>query len=173
MLLDVDGVIADFVGTTFRQFGLLTGAMLPDAVCTSWDVLGLPEIAPHRDLVRAWWTSENWCLRMDEYTDAIAPVCHLLGIADVEFVTTPFPSKFWHSERDEWLRRRFGRSVGVTFTHRKDRIVGDFLVDDKPKTIDEWKHGTGVLWRRPWNQTDPRAEHRDWDLLINLVESYR
>lgn len=95
--------------------------------------------------------------------------------ADVYAVTAPWKSApTWTYDRDQWLRRHFNLTQ-VVHTAHKHVVVGDVLVDDKLKNLQDWyashPKGLPVLWRMPQNRHDIwHLEASDYTRLRKLLE---
>lgn len=157
LLLDVDGVIADFLKATehgmMRYYGLK-----PVREWTEWDILKMDwqhwreDISrgtknDHWGMVQSVWCQERFCLTIPEYEGAVEQVKQLAEVFDVYFVTSPMvTSRIWVYERSEWLIKKFGKNLGkkVVHTHYKELIAGSALIDDKPQHIIDWIIKNGV-----------------------------
>lgn len=143
----------------------------------------------------------GWCAALKPTPGSIEAVRALREIAHVEVVTSPLKtSPTWMAERVEWLERFYGFDYDeVHFVTKKFRVVGDFLIDDKPEHIAEWAAGMArlredevaganrvphaLLWDMPYNQGTPPelpglpgpavvARVKSWDQVIALVEGF-
>ena len=171
VLLDVDGVIADFAGY-YTQ-------LASEALCKSY-----PAPSTHKN----WRLSESLQFTEREHTRvehlmmeagrassikpypyAIDAVKGLFTIADVVFVTSPIEiSPTWVFDRQSWLVKHFGTEhARAVHTYYKQYVNGDFLIDDKPANIRKWKEATvpgtkrvGLLWGHTFNtiENDPTTE---------------
>lgn len=185
LLLDVDGVIADFLLAT-ETYMLFKHGLKPAAPCVAWDILEMPWIdaATGRQqsatgvkaCIFGIWDSAGFCSSIPAYEGAVDQVKQLAEAFDVYFVTSPMvTSKTWVYERSQWLVRHFGPELGkrVVHTHYKELVAGSALIDDKPQHVVDWhyEHGTietfeGVL-NRPYNQGTEGA--RRYDSLLELL----
>lgn len=173
LLLDVDGVIADFHRATengmMKYFGLK-----PVREWTEWDILKMDwhhwrnEISrgtrdDHREMLKVVWNQEGFCAGIPEYEGAVEQVKQLSEVFDVYFVTSPMvTSPTWVYERSEWLIKKFGKDLGkkVVHTHYKELVDGRLFVDDKPQHVYDWNNcerscannNAGLLIDRPYNQ---------------------
>jgi 5'(3')-deoxyribonucleotidase len=195
VLVDCDGVLADFVHATIQGARQQLGAMgltevakrLPD-VTDRWDIKGrLVSAAPeHEESVRiavnATWSRVGLASSLPCYPGAIEGIGVLRSVANVVAVTAPMASNAtWSSEREGWLQRHMG-FVGtghdVVITGAKWLIPGDMLVEDKPETLATWKEawpgGVGVLIDRPYNRDAEgpwtRVRCGDWHEIARLAK---
>lgn len=163
VLLDVDEVLADFVGRILDEVRNVTGRDYFRAQVTGWDIceaLGLS--AEERAAVLSKPKEEGFCYSLEPIVGAIEGVKALREFADVRAVTSPYKSKTWASERETWLCDLFGfERDHVVQTPGKDIVFGDVLVDDKLETCQvwskRWRESTSILFSAPWNH------HRGWE----------
>ncbi len=165
ILLDCDGVLADFVGPFLdlvnEEFSTSTrredvtrydiakalgwddafSASVSELVCRTLGMVErLPVIDGAREAVRA-----------------------LTGWGEIYVVTSPWPGHpTWAYERARWLWRHFGfASKHIVSTSAKHIIDGDVLVDDKTETLRAWRdahpNGTAFQFRTLHNAND------EWD----------
>jgi 5'(3')-deoxyribonucleotidase len=166
VLLDVDGVLADFVTAVFAVVEKIHGQPHGRTVndIRTWEMFeSVPELAGYREDAYARMRLPGACYEIPIMGGAIEGVRRLREIADVHIVTSPFPqSRTWMGERNEWLCRHFDfKEKDITHTHQKELVMGDMLVDDKPSTIEAWEkeqqrkrgpgRGFGFLWHQPHN----------------------
>jgi 5'(3')-deoxyribonucleotidase len=178
VLVDVDGVLADFVGHTFATLTALGGPERRHENVVQWDILDVvpPEF---KEGLNQQWHSKGWCQTIPELPGAGRAVRELQSVADLHILTAAFPAPYWHHERLEWLYHRVGvKGRDVTFSCRKEFVYGDVFVDDKTEHVVAWaeRHPTGraFLWAQPWNnECAPVPENvtrtRSWDLVIEAA----
>lgn len=194
LLLDVDGVLADFPAL-YRELArtVVDRALPPYELQTQWrmhDALGLSERETKRVDARLLESGVAQTIR--PYPGVIDNVKALMQEADVVFVTSPIEiSPTWCYDRTCWLVRHFGMYAGerVVHTYEKQYVSGNLFIDDKPSNIAKWlKHwavrgGTvgvsriALLWDWPFNseENDPstagmRRSH-DWDEVMSIVRN--
>lgn len=153
ILLDVDGVLADFIELTFRVLRDLGGPSLTHAHVTRFEILSfMPE--EFRDRMKAAWAAPGFCSSLPLIEGSAEGVQKLRELGDVVFVTSPMHTPYWHWERHQWLKEHLssdGRDI--VFANRKGHVVGDVLIDDRLDNLLEWQkahpQGTPVLWSVP------------------------
>lgn len=155
VLLDVDGVLADFVSSAARVVERVTGAPLPVDALEEWDIFRSYPKEVQNEIYGACKT-EGWCLALEPYQGAVDFVRRLDEVADVYFVTSPMGGPHWAYEREQWLKKHFGtHHHKVVSTNAKYLCVGDVFVDDKFSHVEKWskfhRPGIGVLWTQPYN----------------------
>ncbi len=186
VLLDVDGVICNFIGGVLelvRKHG--GGARTPEEI-TRFDFakeLNLtPEVkkAVYGEIANTpyFWSDLN------AFPGALAGVARLREVADVYIVTSPWNTcKTWLYEREAWLKSHFDISHDrVLAGSAKHLVAGDVLVDDKTDTLERWDAERGparysggkmvdafaVQWKTPHNRLDGWEGHstKSWEQLV-------
>jgi 5'(3')-deoxyribonucleotidase len=176
VLLDVDGVIADFVSGYLSAVKRATGRdYLADQI-TGFDIpRALRLAAAERQAVEQAVSRPGYCQELGEYPGAVAAVEQIARVHEVVFVTGQWSgSPTWTSDREQWLRSRFGElGRNVVHTQLKHVVSGDVLVDDNLDNCAAWaaahQAGTAIVWSRPWNrrQEPPTvARMSDWQRLL-------
>lgn len=155
VLLDCDGVLADFNARTFQDVVALKGSS--EQTHQDWSIeetFGLS--SKEKRWLKAQRSNPGWCLSIPPFEKAIQAVKDLRQMADVHIVTSPWMSPHWTHERYIWLKKHFGLSHNdVTFTHQKHRVFGHVFVDDKESHhigwLDQHPNHTSFLWAQPYN----------------------
>lgn len=179
ILLDVDGVLADFTGGTLDTLQRLGGPAMSHDDVTAWDISSLISLE-FRERTIAYWRAEGWCEGLMPYPHAQAAATILGTIGKVHFLTAHLPgSDYWLGERMRWLRMHFqARDVDVTFTHHKHRYHGHLFVDDKLEHVIKWAlvhpGDQAVLWAQPYSldcgQLPSNAIRTgDWSVVFDLA----
>ena len=180
VLLDVDGVLGDFVTPAFVIGNALREGRcrLPKAVADldQWDIGRFLEL-DERDqaLMYQEIKAPDFHRHIKPYPGAVKGVEALRAVAEVHVVTSPMHGETWCSDRWGWLRDHFGlRAHDVTHTHRKELVRGDVFVDDKPENVERWQaahpQGLGMLWSQSWNTAHPLARICSWEGVLALVK---
>lgn len=179
VLLDVDGVLADFVSAFLAMVARDTGIVATPADVTQFDIgasLGLSK-EQHSQVKRSIGAWTGMARKLEVYPGAIDGVKALREVAEVYIVTSPWNSNpTWTHDREWWLYEHFGiKHSHVTHTSAKYLCRGDFLVDDKVSAVEKWQAehpgGVGVVWNTPHNQLESWAGARtnSWGELIAMV----
>ena len=193
VLLDCDGPLAGFVDGFLDCVEEETGERFGPRVVTEWEITDSPfflklaeEIGRDpKELSDAVWKRVNrigFCSALPVELGACEAVEAIRGLdVEVEVLTSPlFTSPTWMPERAEWLARHFGfRKNQIHFVNKKQRVPGDFLVDDKPSHVGAWGesskdagwHGSGILWDAPYNRTSEPVGTRveAWEQVYELI----
>jgi len=184
VLLDVDGVIANFVDPYLRIANNVLNTSFVAEDITEYNIkrsLKLTD-AEYEAVGRAI-GRVGMAASMDPLPGAIDGVKEVMKVADVYFVTSVFDvCPTWSYDRRLWLDKYFGDGVGhnAVFTKRKHLVKGDVFVDDMPYHIDSWSkknYGYAVLWKQLYNKSCGSSRvnvvsTNDWKDIVELVETY-
>ena len=176
VLLDVDGVLADFLTPAIKVVQDITGAPPSADAMKDWNIFrGYDKKTENKfyDVFK----SEGWCMSLELYPGARAGVQLLRdNDLDVYFVTSPMHGRNWYYERAAWLMKHFdAKHDHVIHTNAKHVCVGRVLVDDKPAHVENWQAShplsTGILWDRPYNQEVTRwiTRANSWDFVLECA----
>lgn len=140
ILLDCDGVLADFVTPSLRVIHELGGPKLHHDDVPDYNLgLLLPEGEP-RDTFWARVSEPGWCTELQPYVGAKQLVRELREIGDVVCVTSPMEDgRQWAWERTRWLVEHFGFDRDdVANMSGKHWVHADYFADDSPKHVERW-----------------------------------
>jgi 5'(3')-deoxyribonucleotidase len=161
ILVDVDGVLADFVGSFLSCYSDRGGDIPPDFEWREWCDF---EKLPDQDAVHKAWEHE-WLFSatLDPYPGAMQALRHLNDRHEVYLVTAVCaPWRVHIPARTGWLRRHapfLDIQKQVIIASAKHVVVGDVLVDDYLPNLVNWSlanpRGLPVVIDRPWNQALP------------------
>lgn len=163
ILLDCDGVMADFTTAYLRFLEQVSGRDVDRASITNWNY--------HECIASEEEDSQVWDL-FETYPEAIAELGWEPGAEEglirlrgykktfglrVCCLTAPRPE--WTNERFWWLQQVAGFSRGdIVIAVDKALVRGAVLVDDRTKNLEEWldanPKGVGILYDQPWNRAD-------------------
>lgn len=175
VLLDVDGVLADFETKFLEIARFLTGKQIVRDP-TYWNMEDQCRLSDEES--REVWNHVlqiDFARQLDPYPIAVEAVLELAEDVDVYFVTAPMNRHpTWAHDRALWLRDHFGDlGSNVISTHHKDRVCGHVFVDDKPKHIRSWSRahpeGQAFLWSRPYNSEDDVPRIKSWRELRGVM----
>lgn len=179
VLLDCDGVLADFIGAALTIVAEVTGRTCAREDVDRFDFAAALKLTP--DEKRAVYAPisdrEGWWSRLPVMPGARDGVDRLRAVADVYVVTSPWNScRTWHHEREAWLRHYFDLPAKhLIVTAAKHVCAGDVFVDDRTDTLIEWNAanplGLAVQWQTPHNRLDgwPGVGTSSWDELIEFA----
>ena len=177
VLLDIDGVVCDFLSPFILSINSHMGANHELKAMTQWncyDSFDVPQDV--RDLVDAEVHEPGYCLSLEPYPGALDGARALMELADVYVVTSPWSSATWESERRAWIKRHLGLGGdNVISTRAKHVCAGDVLVDDKTETLERWGRchpdGLPIRWAGHANRTTSYngVTTDSWQQVIALV----
>lgn len=163
ILLDCDGVLADFIGGVCDALDDLFGVadplngeparMFTPEQVTEFDFCkGFALSSDEKRAIMAHISkSPDFWRNLVAFPEAVDGVRRLREVADVYIVTSPWNScRTWLSDREWWLRDRFdiphSRVIACSAKHL---VSGDMLVDDKTSTLVEWDNEQSASWVMP------------------------
>lgn len=176
ILLDVDGVLADFIGHLIAQCESSGTPMPPREDWTFyWDTCLTHEqrSAAYRlldDQLLRPSTGAEFCRTLPVIEGAQEAVAFLSQIGKVYIVTATWRAcAGWEKARRDWLKEHFGiHPRDVISTSEKHLVRGDLFIDDKPNQVSAWSEanpfGAARLFHRPHNRGAPFTMQRvhDW-----------
>jgi 5'(3')-deoxyribonucleotidase len=180
ILLDVDGVLADFHGGALRLIHELFGLERTLEDFKNWDYTSVLDDESQKEIMRREIVKPGFIANLDPYPGAEECVAQLRDMAEVVCISSPnHRAPTWAQERYEWLRDVLDFPLqDVILTNRKDLVPGSILVDDHPKTVIQWQNRwqkplpeVSYLWDRPYNRNAvvyPRLT--SFDNLMETVE---
>lgn len=179
VLLDVDGVLADFHTPCLDLINRYGGTKHSMNDLSEWDLFNALGIDPEvKHLVYEYMKQPGWCRQIGVYPEAKEGVARLREVADVYVVTSPMNGPTWTHERDRWLMYHFGFTTKqIVHTSAKYLCAGDALIDDKIDNLLKWKRchpgGLGIRWivkqYRHHEYEGPSTDN--WDKVIELVQT--
>jgi 5'(3')-deoxyribonucleotidase len=178
VLLDCDGVLADFIGGVLEIVEHTLGLAYKHEDVDRFDFCAALSLAQHEArAVKSSISTRGFCSSLVPYDGAKRGVAALEEIADVYIVTSPWDScETWEHERKAWLYRHFKiPSSRVIHTSAKHLVCGDVFVDDKTSAVaawrEAWRFATAVRWNTPHNARDEWNGRicTSWDSLNALV----
>jgi len=174
IFLDVDGVLADFVGTSARYMGFD-----PKAV-TQWDFyaqIGTTDkefwdrVISHG---REFWSSMDcypWCRQLFDACQAAAPV---------SLLTAPPPRADVRPNgiagRVEWIHATFGESFKSYYAGCIKEMLATpdtLLIDDSDSNCKKFQSAGGkvILFPRPWNEN--RDIEEPYSFVLEQLDYHR
>lgn len=177
VLLDVDGVLADFTVpflAEVNKFADKTYFISDLKSCDFHD--SFPEKIVDAALREI--SKPDWCYSLKPFPEALDGVKELKKVSDIFIVTSPLLSKTWAYERSQWLIDYFDiPHTNHVITKAKYLVAGDFLVDDTPRHVVSWAeanlNGTGLLKHQSYNVNYSLSSNRkrvySWEEILKLV----
>jgi 5'-nucleotidase len=173
VLLDCDGVLADFCGGVFDLVFDASGVRLTTENLEGYDDIFEKTARFHpTKALKEKVSKPGFCTKLRPLAGARDGVDSLRRAGhDIVIVTSPWHSETWCRERVLWLKRHFEiPERDVIFAKRKDLVRGDLFVDDDPKHVDGYP-GQALLWDQPYNRGyTGRYRARSWDHVFLALE---
>lgn len=179
VLIDCDGVIADFCGGFLKLVNARFGTSLASTDIGSYDIAKAVGWSTKQanEAYQLIADCPDFAAKLDVFPGAIDGVRRLREVAEIYAVTSPWHTQpTWCHDRSNWLWRHFGIPAHhVIHACAKHLVRGDMLVDDKLSHVEEWRaawpDGVAVLWETPHNRRDlwDGPSTSSWDFLVDLV----
>ena len=156
VMLDLDGVLVNFVEGINRAFGIKYDyAKLPERMKWNWfsEYLGLDSQEVDSICTINFWAGLRWMHDGKEILELVESI-----FDDIYLLTTPMPNPESYTGKMLWVERHIPRYKNRTIitTVSKFLFAGEnrILIDDKNENIDEFNEagGRGILVPRPWNR---------------------
>jgi len=179
ILIDVDGVLADFLTPTLKMINNIIDVPITEKDVTQWDIFKSIKSNKYdiKGLCFKEYSKNGFAMTLEPYEECLAPIKYINEIAEVYFVTVPVvSSKTWCHDRVAWLKKHFNiDDEQVIFTHNKSLVNGNMLIDDKIEHITAWsklhEHSPAILWKQPYNQDEAyNLILNDWDYVVKKVK---
>lgn len=176
VLLDVDGVVCDFIGGFLELVYKATGKKFHHRDLTDWSFekcLGLT--SDDMKKIEFLMGGYGFVLSLSVLPGAQEGI-EMLRTAghEVVFVTSPYPGHpTWMYERDVWLKERWP-DIDVVHTEKKVHVDGHFLIDDKVSKLVAWERGRKgrkpICWTMPHNVFIGGPEHAgSWRTVLSII----
>lgn len=156
VMLDLDGVLVDFVRGCFKRFDR-TDIEYNDI---AWDLekIFFPNMPPKyfwEHLGYEFWATLPWTPGGEYFLNQII---HVAGQENIIFCTSPCATKGCAEGKIEWLNQNVShmkRQYMIT-PMKHFAAKGNILIDDHKPNCDKWMEhgGTAILYPQPWNGTD-------------------
>lgn len=180
VLLDVDGVLADWLRFYVEQVNRICGTNFKQEDAKSWDVEEAFDISGQkRKQVHQIISRPGSCYGLQAIPGALEGVNWLRDIPEVRiaYVTAPWNSSTtWAYERREWLKDKgfLQPEDSLVFTRDKYLVAGSVFIDDKPANVEAWQkanpNGSGLVWSQPYNYVSDLPRLRNWEELVQHIQ---
>lgn len=166
VLLDMDGVVANFLKGVCNLFNLNYDDMYARYYPHIWDIQKV-EFFKNRGITNDMIFSKismdeyNFWVTLEQYDGAkefYDNLCSIVGKRNVVFSTSPSLDPLSSAGKVQWLKlftqnKSFNDSM---IGHRKDLMANqrNILIDDNGSTVLKFMQlgGNGILFPRPWNE---------------------
>lgn len=175
ILLDVDGVLADFPSAALRYINARAGREHLLGDIEEHDILKSLALLHWQDAFDLWCAETDVCRQLEVYDGAQVFVEKLRGMGDLIIVTSPYSAvPTWMHARLAWLEEHFGiHKRDVVFCKRKELVRGHVLIDDKLENCEAFassgQHRDTIVFDRPWNRSGKLPRARGYAEALALV----
>lgn len=157
ILLDCDGVLADYCTACFDLIEQHTGDRHTHDEVTHWDLFTTVGKGHLKHILKETAAKGGWCLGFPMYPGSQDAVKRLEGLGELVIVTSPMTTPFWAYERTVWLEQHFGiPKARIVHTEGKQFVKGDVLIDDADDNCVKWHKeypdALSLLWDAPYNR---------------------
>ncbi len=168
VLVDMDGVIADFEGGFIanwkKQYPDKAFVPLKDRT-TFYSYKQYP--IKHRPLVWKIMMADNFFIDLPPIEGGIKAIKKMARLGyDVYFCSSPLISnRTGASEKYQWINKHFGAKwvSKLILAPDKTLVSGDYLIDDRPEVkglrTPDWEH---ILYDQPYNREDQTRRRITW-----------
>lgn len=179
VLLDCDGVLADFVGAALGLIKKVTGKPYTKANVKQWDFIN-DLVRDERDYLEIYQGvhAAGFCAGIHPLAGAEKGMAELRKMpVDIYVVTAPqFESAHWVPERTRWLNYHFRLDKDrLLYTDAKRLAAGDVFVDDSSEHVASWRAehpaGVGYVMDAPHNTESDQPRVRNWRSLVSKIKA--
>jgi len=170
-ILDVDGVLADFIGHLLS----VLGSPLEPSDLTRWDFWD--DLGDQKQAALDLSKDPVFWLTLPQVKGAAEGIKAIRAKGyDITFVTSPWlPCKEWHAARLEWLRKNFDIDADdVLVGAKKHMVMADVFTDDRIENVRSWQQAhpdkISVLFKTAQNQSaGPEFVRMDWPEILKTI----
>ena len=175
VLLDMDGVITDFVPAVIEQYNYLTNEKVQEDQIKGKKIDAYVQDPMTAKRIK---NATGFLRGLKPSYRAIDAITYLHDQGhNIIFVSVPTRCSTSGDEKKEWLNYYFSKlwqkaPLIMTPPKYKRFVRGDILVDDDPDNLENLPADMkGLLWHQKYNSTVMGFERcYGWDHLINLIE---
>lgn len=165
LLLDMDEVVVDFTRAWIDRFREKTGISLNREDWEAWDLKRiLPDDVFHGFVATL--REPGFFRHLPPMDGAIEGIKELNEQYDIVFLTAS--SQYAYNDKYHWIEEHlsFVNKPNLILTHRKDLVIGDYLVDDAPHNLLQSPAKTKIIFDAPWNRKLTQFKRvRNWGEL--------
>lgn len=173
VLLDIDGVIADFTGKLLEMYNHMTNEKVKISDIKSFRVF---KWVKDPNTINRIIESPGFVMGLSPLPGAIDGVKEILDRGhEVVFVSNGTNCPTSGHEKRNWLKYHFRnvwKKPPLVLTYHKHFVSGDCLVDDNPKNLNNLSPSTApLLWHQPYNANEKGYTRiYDWSHLMDWIE---
>lgn len=173
VLVDCDGVLADFLRALLEWVKETTGTQYYPFNVTNYDILESIGEGHLKQAMQTHAGNGGWCSSFKPIHGAKRALDILRLEHDVVCVTTQMSTPAWAFEREKWLEEHMGfKKDDIIFTKGKHHVPGDVFLDDSGENCIRWHeehpNSVSVVWDTSYNQdAEPSYPTRNFKRVKN------
>ncbi len=177
VLVDCDGVLADFVGAFLGTVNYQLGTEYQREQVTTFGFDTLPGWTANAPFAWSLARHVGFCRDIPPLPGAVEGFRALREIVDVEICTSPmYGAPHWVHERDVWLETHFDIShKHIHHVRKKHRMDAAVLLDDSGENLDLWAQhrpdSLALMWDATYNRSFKHERVSSWDTVIEIVKA--
>lgn len=158
ILVDCDGVMADFAPAYLNILHLITGRahFYAEIVDCNFSKCGIATPAEDQAVWGHIRTTPGIVRGLDVLPDVVEALAKLRMLGQVVCVTSPQWGTTWGEERYHWLTDLGFTDKTIVYCSKKGFVQGDVLIDDALHHLADWRlenhRGFGICVDQPWNR---------------------
>lgn len=178
LLLDCDGILADFHSTYLGLINSYTGKSYVLDDIKDFSIEDSLDVREYSDRIKNDFDVHDLCEYLEPILGSEEAVEYLNSKINVVIVTAPFSSYKWVNQRYNWLRWNYNIDASnIIFTKNKTHINGDYFIDDSLDNCVKWAvtHTQNIcmLWDRPWNRKNRVRLPDNLKIIDNWDDVYK
>lgn len=179
ILLDCDGILADFHKVYLPIVHRFTGILLKEEDVVMFNVLKQIEKEKDDKDIKLHIQTTKACLNIPVIEGSKEAVKEIQKLGEVVIVTAPMNTATWCYERMQWLQDHFEIPKSkIVFAKNKHYISGDIFLDDSLDNCKKWNKynkGKTLLWDRSWNRKDREIKENievinNWKRVVEICK---
>ena len=176
LLIDMDGVVVDFVRPWLERYNALTGENVKYSDITGPNT---SKFVGEPFLLKKIKDSVGFISRLPPIKDAVETITELHNSGnEIVFVSNGTNCPTSGHEKRDWLKfyfHRLWKFPPLVLTHKKHYVRGDVLLEDTSKNLEDLHVDTkGLLFHQKYNANENKFERiYDWSHFMQWVTDNR
>lgn len=172
ILLDMDGVVVDFLGPLLEQYNHLTGEGVNMSDITEYQTA---KFVKKRGILMGIKDAPGFIRNLQPLPGALESIEKLHKVGhDIVFVSNATNGPTSGHEKREWLKYYLGHlwnKPQLVLTYHKYLVKGDVMLEDNPENLEKLdKEVIPILYHHTYNSSDKRFRRVfDWSQFVKWV----
>jgi 5'-nucleotidase len=182
ILVDLDGIVADFFGPLWVEYERLTGEKISTSQILCWD---MSKYVSHPEVLKSIYFRHGYFTTLPTLPGAVNALGELADDGHELVIVSSPCTPHSAAEKLEWCKKHlpFLDQKNVWIGHNKHHVRGDILIDDGPHNISAYRREhpeaflTGIA--HPYNEGasyDLRADCHEkpadaWDQMLAAIRA--